>query len=68
MVRLAHDGGDLLPLILRRVDAGGVVRAGVQEDYGAAGCGPDGVEHAIDIQALGCGGEVRVGGGAEVDV
>jgi hypothetical protein len=44
------------------------VGAGVEEDYGAFRGGLEGREHAVDVEALGFGGEVRVGFNGEVDV
>jgi hypothetical protein len=38
---------------LCRVDARGVVRAGVEEDDAAVGGGSDGLLHAIKVEALG---------------
>ena len=38
----ADDGGDFFPLVAGGVDAGGVVRAGVQEDDAAGGGGGEG--------------------------
>lgn len=68
VVALAHGGGDLLPLVLGRVYAGGVVGTGVQQHDGAARGGADGGEHAIDVEALGVLGEVWVVCGLEADV
>lgn len=56
----AHDFCDLLPLILGWVDAGGVVGAGVEQDYGAGGRCLQRAEHAVEVKALGLGGEVGV--------
>ena len=64
----AHDGGDLFPLVLGEVDAGGVVRAGVEEDDGAGGGGVEGAEHAGEVEAFGLGVEVGVVGEGEADV
>lgn len=65
---LTHRGCDLFPLVLRRVYAGWIVGACVEEDDRAFGGGLDGRQHAIDIEALGLGGEIRVGGCLEADV
>mmetsp|Transcript_83273 Transcript_83273/g.240962 ORF Transcript_83273/g.240962 Transcript_83273/m.240962 type:complete len:217 (+) Transcript_83273:423-1073(+) len=58
---LLHDGGNLLPLILRRVHPGGVVGTGVQQDVSALGgillqC----LEHAFEVEAPGLRLVVRV--------
>jgi len=60
VVALAHDRGDLFPLLLSGIYAGWVVGAGVQDDDGAWTSGPERSEHAIEIEALGLRGEVRV--------
>lgn len=65
---VAHDDGDLLPLVLGEVDAGGVVGAGVQQDDGAGRGGAQGGQHAVEVEALGLGGEVGVVGELEADV
>ena len=43
--------GDLHPLLLSRVDTGGVVGAGVEQDNAALGHGLDVGDHAIEVQA-----------------
>ena len=68
MVALADGGCDLLPLFLRRVYASGVVGAGMQENDGAAWGTADSREHAIDVEALGVLGEIRVVCSLEADV
>ena len=68
VVALADGRCNLLPLLLRRVYASGVVGARVQEDDGAAWGGADGGQHAIDVEALGVLGEVGVVCGLEADV
>lgn len=64
----ADDLGDVGPLGVGEVDAGGVVGAGVQEDDAAFGGGFDGGAHAVVVEAFGLRGEVRVGFYGEVDV
>lgn len=56
----AHHLGDLLPLVFGGIDACWVVRAGVEEDYGALGGGFEGGYHAVEVKAFGFGGEVGV--------
>lgn len=68
VVALADGYGDLLPLIRCRVDARGVVGAGVEEDDGAAGGGVDGRDHSFEIKSFGLCAEVWVGFDGEVDV
>lgn len=63
-----HDLGDLAPLGGRRVDAGGVVGAGVEEDDGALGGVREGLLHADDVEAPGLLVEVRVLGDGEADI
>lgn len=65
---LAHHGGDLFPLVLGGVDAGRVMRAGVEQDDAAGRGGAEGVDHAVEVEALGFGGEVRVVGERETDI
>lgn len=60
--------GDLCPLLFCGVDAGGVVRAGVQEDDAAGGGGVEGGEHAGEVEGFGGRGEVGIGLDGEVDV
>ena len=48
---LLHDVADFLPLLLRRVDTGRVVRTGVQEDDGLVRCSLDVCNHAFKVQA-----------------
>ncbi len=64
----ADDFGDVGPLGAGGVDAGGVVRAGVQEDDAAFGGGVDGRAHAVVVEAFGLRGEVGVGFDGQVDV
>ena len=60
-VLFGADGGrDLFPLSLGGVDASGVVGASVEEDDTTFGGGLNGGEHAIEVETLGRGGEVRV--------
>ena len=61
----AHRLCDLLPLISRGVDAGGVVGAGVQDDDAVFGGGVEGGDHVGEGEALGGFVEVRVRGDAE---
>lgn len=68
VVTLANGYGDLLPLVLCRVYARGVVSAGVQEDDGATRGGADAGQHAIDVKALCLGGEVGICCRLEPDV
>lgn len=56
----ADDLGDLFPLILRRVHARGVVRAGVQEDDTASWGGLQRRQHAVQVEHLRLRGEVWV--------
>ena len=65
---LAHDGGDLLPLVLGWVDAGGVVGTGVQQDDGACRRRPQRLQHAVEVKALGRRREVGVVGQLQADV
>lgn len=65
---LAHDGGDLAPLVLAGVDAGGVVGARMQEDDGAGRRCPQRLQHAVKVQALGLLVEVGVVGDLEADI
>ena len=68
LLPLLHDGGNLFPLILSRVDTGGVVCAGVEKDDAAFGCRLEGAEHAVKVEALGLLAEVWVVLDWEVDV
>lgn len=65
---LAHQRGDLAPLVLRGVDTGWVVCAGVQEDDGSSRRRPQRLEHAIEVKTLGFLGEVGVVGELKADV
>lgn len=60
VVALAHDGGNALPLVLGRVDAGRVMSAGMQQDDGAGRGGAQAGDHAIEVETLGLGVEVGV--------
>lgn len=68
LAALAHDGRDLLPLVLRGVNACGIVCAGVQEDDGAERRCPQRAHHAVEVEALGLGREVGVVGEGEADI
>lgn len=68
VVLFFHDGCDLFPLVLGRVDAGGVVGAGVEEDDRAGRRCLQRLEHTGEIEAFGLFGEVGVGGQLEADV
>lgn len=59
---------DLFPLVPGRVDACGVMGAGVQEDDAPFWRGGDGGEHASEVEAFCLRGEVGVGFDGEVDV
>lgn len=48
---LFHDGADLAPLLRGRVDTGGVVGAGVEEDHAAFRRGLEVLDHAVKVQA-----------------
>lgn len=50
---LLGDLGELLPLLLRRVDTGGVVSAGVEKEDAALGGGLDISDHALKVEANG---------------
>lgn len=63
-----HDLSDLAPLGRRRVDAGGVVGAGVEEDDGALGGLREGLLHADDIETLGLLVEVWILGDRQADI
>lgn len=63
-----HDLGDLAPLGGRRVDAGGVVGTGVEEDDGALGSVREGLLHADEVETLGLLVEVGVLGNGQTDV
>lgn len=63
-----HDLGDLAPLGGRRVDAGGVVGTGVEEDDGALGGVREGLLHADEVETLGLLVEVGVLGNGQTDV
>jgi len=65
---LTHHGGDLLPLVLRWVDAGGIVGTGVQHDDGSCGRRPQRLQHAIEVEALGRGRKVGVLGQLQADI
>ncbi len=65
---LTDEVGERGPLVTGGVDAGGVMGAGVQEDDAAGGSSVDGGEHAVEVEAFGLRGEVRVGGDGKVDV
>lgn len=54
------DVGDLAPLLGGRVDTGGVVSAGVEEEDGALGGGLDVGDHALKVEADGLGVVVAV--------
>ena len=53
MVALLDGVGDLHPLLLSRVDTGGVVGAGVEQDNAALGHSLDVGNHAIEVEANG---------------
>ena len=53
VVALLDGVGDLHPLLLSRVDTGGVVGAGVEQDNAALGHGLDVGDHAIEVEANG---------------
>ena len=53
VVALLDGVGDLHPLLLGRVDTGGVVGAGVEQDNAALGHGLDVGDHAIEVEANG---------------
>ena len=59
-VSLPRHRGDLFPLVAGGVHAGGVVRAGVQEDDAAGGRGGEGGKHAAEVEGFGRGVEVWV--------
>lgn len=65
---LAHDGSYLFPLLLGGIYTGWVVGAGVQDDDGAGRSFPERSEHAIEIEALGLLGEIRVVFNKEPDI
>ena len=65
---LAHDDGELLPLVLGEVDTGRVVGAGVEEDDGTSRGLADAVQHAIEVEAFRLRIEVGVGGEGETDI
>lgn len=65
---LLQQNGQLLPLVLCRVDAGGVVCAGMHQDDAAVWGVGDGLLHAGEVEALRLGGEVRVGCDGEGDI
>lgn len=48
---LLHDGGNLLPLLSGRIDAGGVVSTSVQEEDASLGGGLDVSNHALKVEA-----------------
>ena len=50
---ILHGLADLNPLLLRRVDSGRVMGAGVEEDNAALGSRLDVGEHALEVQANG---------------
>ena len=68
MFPCSNDFGDLLPLLAGRVDARGVVRAGVEQDDAAFWSGFYGRAQPVEVEAFGLGGEVWVGLYGEVDV
>lgn len=60
--------GEFDPLFTGRIDACGVVGAGVQEDYASFGGLFDGGAHTGEVEAFGGRGEVGIGFYGEVDV
>ena len=64
----ADDFGELDPLVLRGIDAGGIVGAGVQEDDASFRSLLDGGAHAGEVEAFGFDGKVGVWFYGEVDV
>ena len=65
---LAHDDGELFPLVLGEVDTSRVVSTGVEEDDGAGGGLTDAVQHAVEVEAFRLGVEVGVGCEGEADI
>lgn len=65
---LTQEVGELSPLVAGGVDASGVVGAGVQENDASFRGGLNGRGHAIEVEAFGLRGEVRVGFDGKVDV
>lgn len=68
VVLLADHLGDLAPLLLGGVDAGGVVGAGMEKDDTTVWGGGDGSLHAVDIEAFCLLVKVRVGGDGHAHV
>lgn len=68
MLLALHHLRNLLPLLLGWVDAGRIVRTGVQEDDGVLRCRLDGRQHAADVERLGLWVEVWVGAEREADI
>lgn len=68
VVLLAHNLGDLLPLLLGRVNTSGVVGAGVEDEDGALRGVLESRLHALPVKALGLLVEVGVCGNIETDV
>mmetsp|Transcript_113311 Transcript_113311/g.321258 ORF Transcript_113311/g.321258 Transcript_113311/m.321258 type:complete len:321 (+) Transcript_113311:413-1375(+) len=56
-----HEGGNLSPLRLARVDARRVVCAGMEEHHGARRRAAQGRHHALEVEAHGLGVPIRVG-------
>jgi hypothetical protein len=57
----SYNGGDFFPLLLCRVYPCGIVGAGVEEYDASFRGSTESGEHAIEVEALGRGEEVRVG-------
>ena len=60
LLSLLHHRGNLLPLILRRVDTSGVVCAGMEEHNASFGCRFECADHSIEVKALGVFAKVWV--------
>jgi len=61
-----HDLCDLAPLLLGRIDTGGVVGASMEKDDSALGSSLEVGEHAVDVETAGGSVPVAVGGDGEV--
>lgn len=68
VVAFTHDNSDLLPLFLCRVDTSGVVGTRMQKDDGTGRCSAQSSNHAIKIETLGFGREIRVLSKGKADI
>lgn len=50
---LLHDGSDFMPLFIRKIDTGWVMRAGVKDEYGSSRCCVKSLFHAFKVNTTG---------------